>query len=171
MVNKQSARLFRSFRRLGRGAKVRRFSRTKVRLYGVRVRNCDRTRASYVLGRFFALEFSFVRGSYRVSPPIRRGVTPSHEPQAPTRGLRPYAQGVRVVSALAQRGRAGRPLWSRQFAPLDDRSWPISDVPNYIGSSTWSLQIFLRTSTEFLPSTILKIGRASCRKECRSRWS
>ena len=32
---------------------------------------------------------------------------------------------------------------------------PISDVPNYIGSSTWSLQIFLRTPTEFLPSTIL----------------
>src|ERR1039458_10014557 len=32
---------------------------------------------------------------------------------------------------------------------------PISAVPNYIGSSTWSLQIFLRTSTDFLPSTIL----------------
>jgi hypothetical protein len=49
MVNKQTARLFRSFRRLARGAKVRRFSRTKVRLYGVRVRNLDRTPASCVL--------------------------------------------------------------------------------------------------------------------------
>jgi hypothetical protein len=37
---------------------------------------------------------------------------------------RPYAQRIRVVSALAQRGRAGRPLWSTQFAPLYDRSWP-----------------------------------------------
>jgi hypothetical protein len=27
------------------------------------------------------------------------------------------------VSALAQRGRAERPLWRRQFAPLYDRSW------------------------------------------------
>jgi hypothetical protein len=38
---------------------------------------------------------------------------------------------------------------------VNERVWPISAVPNYIGSSTWSLQIFLRTSTEFLPSTIL----------------
>src|ERR1035441_10597201 len=31
---------------------------------------------------------------------------------------------------------------------------PISDVPNYIGDPTWSLQIFLRTSTETLKPQI-----------------
>jgi|NGEPerStandDraft_6_1074524.scaffolds.fasta_scaffold58539_2 hypothetical protein len=51
------------------------------------------------------------------------------------------------------------PLFGNDFRTSNARSWPISDVPNYIGSSTWSLQIFLRTSTEFLPSTILTTPR------------
>jgi hypothetical protein len=32
---------------------------------------------------------------------------------------------------------------------------PISDVPNYIRRSTWSLQMYLRTSTESLPPDIV----------------
>jgi len=33
--------------------------------------------------------------------------------------------------------------------PAYGGSWPISDVPNYIGSSTWSLQIFLAPLPNF----------------------
>jgi hypothetical protein len=43
-------------------------------------------------------------------------------------------------------------LPGRLFDTQYFRSWPISDVPNYIGSSTWSVRIFLRTSTESLPA-------------------
>jgi hypothetical protein len=73
MVNKQSARLFRSFRRLARGARMRRFSRMKARLYAVRVRNDVTSRASCLVhskassSRWSSPSFAAVIGSARRS--------------------------------------------------------------------------------------------------------
>jgi hypothetical protein len=62
--------------------------------------------------------------------------------------VRPFDESLHAVG-LASCGALFYSSW-RVFT----QSRPISDVPNYTGAPTWSLQIFWRTSTESLPPKI-----------------